>query len=185
MLCASSYIHVRCCWCSFAFAWILTVVSPLCLTLCYLSNIVWVHIIFSIIENYCWLVFLPPSPPFQQHLLLFKPHCPSLVPFVSCIIPIFHFCHLNAPLSHPSISSKVHSFAFKRMPTGWSSQARRTCPAGGLACSDWSWFLSTVLCSWPSTPSSHWPMFALRSSWIKTISLGIVRMNYFPNNVFL
>ncbi len=80
------YIHVWCCWCSFAFAWILTVVS-LCLTLRYMSNTVWVHNVVSIISNdlRSLFVFLLPSP-IQQ------PHSPAPVPFVSCIILIFHCC---------------------------------------------------------------------------------------------
>lgn len=178
----AAYIHGCCCWCSFAFAWILTVVS-LCLTLRYMSNIVWVHIVVSIISLHSLFVFLLPSP-IQQ------PNCPPLVPFVLHYpdFPLLSYhCLLNTafiPLSHPSISLKVRSFATKHTLTGWGSRARRPCLAGCRACSVWSWFPSTALCSWLSTLCFHWPMFAQRISWIRTFSLGIVTMHYCPDNVF-
>lgn len=158
-------------------AWILTVVS-LCLTLCHLSNIVWVHIVFSVIQagfprHDCFFVFLHPHP-VQQHapslffiLCLELSHCSTFV----------NHCLINIPLSHPSISPKAHSIGSKHSLTGWGSRTHRSCPARCRVCSVWSWYPSTALCSWRSTLCFLCLMFALRSSWSRTSSSGTdVRM---------
>lgn len=91
----------------FAFAWNLTTVS-LCLTLLHLSDIVWVHIVFSLICSHSWT--LCSSPITSQKSLS------NLYRSVRCL-QLFHFFLdrrlLNAPLSHPAILPKGPFFRFQ------------------------------------------------------------------------
>lgn len=144
-------------------------------------------------SNLC-LSLSHPAPPVQR--------CVSVHCFQSCLpLHLFSWTetffppHLLSNINHPSyslMSSTVCFFAVfstnlclillsspkapffdsKRMLIGCGSQTHRCCLARSRACSDWSWCLSTALCSWPSTGCFLWLMFALRPSWNKTSFSG-------------
>lgn len=145
-------------------------VSPHCFQ-CYLK----LQLVLIYINSLC--VFFLPSP-IQQHPPFFKPHCPALVHLMPCIIPFFHFCQSlssqHSCISFPPIPLKARFLDSKHTLIGWGSRTHRSFLAGSRACSVWSWYPSTALCSWLWTLCFRWLTFALRSSWIKTFSSGIL-----------